>query len=568
MEHDMGKCCKDHLGNEYKSITEMCDAYGVERTTYRRRLTLGWTIEEALTNSKKRILPNSNACFDHLGVRYNSETEMCHEYNIDYELYRCRKRLGWSFEEIISGKKKNARVKEQVDYLGNIYSSETAMCNAHNVNRNTYRVRIAHGWTKKEALTGQRERGGLSDLEPKKTTYDHLGNPFRSKHDMCAAYGINVSTFKSRVQSGYSLEEALTGVKHVVITNGLSSVEQRISISRGNKKRCLDHLGNEYESEAQMCEAYNVSQVTYQNRLFRLGWTLEDALTRSVTNYVCDHTGKKYESARKMCEHYGVRFDVFFRRRKLGWTLEEALTDSKEHTLPNATNCQDHKGNSFLSYNQMCKYWGIDFNVFRDRIGKLGWTLEEALTIPKSYSLGEYRVSVVLEKLNKEGLIESFFHNITIKKTFLLLNMSAEYGSFMNQYEKELKERNINISKEQLSHFRFDFTLVKDGGLFAFIEFDGEQHFTYVDIFFKTIGNFIYRYHSDLAKNIFTESNQIPLLRIRFDQGDLKTIEYMIRDLIDDPIKYTKIHNTYIDESVYYELFKGREGFLYPCFNE
>ena len=41
----------DHLGNEYSSITEMCDAYDISRCTYLKRLKRGWTQEAALTSA-------------------------------------------------------------------------------------------------------------------------------------------------------------------------------------------------------------------------------------------------------------------------------------------------------------------------------------------------------------------------------------------------------------------------------------------------------------------------------------------------------------------------------------
>jgi len=38
----------DHLGNEFKHRTEMCETYNISRPIYLRRLAIGWTQEEAL----------------------------------------------------------------------------------------------------------------------------------------------------------------------------------------------------------------------------------------------------------------------------------------------------------------------------------------------------------------------------------------------------------------------------------------------------------------------------------------------------------------------------------------
>lgn len=546
---------KDHLGIEYKTKSDMCKAYGIAYKVFYRRISLGWSLEEALTEKKNPIKPNSKACKDHLGNDYYSAADMCRAYGMDYELYRTRKRLGWTFEEILNNRKRNSRVKEHADYLGNVYKSETAMCKAHGVDRNVYRTRIKLGWTNKEALLGRRDEGHLPDISPDKLVYDYKGIAYRSSKDMCDSYGVNYTTYATRLKSGYTQEEALTGI--------IRSSNKRIIDTK--KIGCYDHLGNAFESETSMCEFYKISLGTYKNRIKLYGWSIEKALTKPVASMVYDHLNQGFSSAKQMCKHYGVRFDVFYRRRKLGWSLEEALTDSKTHTLPGAKECQDHEGNTYESYNKMCKRWGIDFNVFKDRYGRLGWTLEESLTIPKSYSLGEHRVTSVLERYCKIGMIDSFYHNITIKKTFKLLNMQDKYDLFMEQYERSLGEIGFVISRQRLSKFRFDFTLVKDSSLFAFIEFDGKQHFNYIDVFFKTLSNFIYRYCSDIAKNTFTETNRIPLLRIRYDQDDNDTIEYMITDLFNNPEKYIRQHNTFLSNDEYMSVFSDSEVFMYPC---
>lgn len=556
------KECKDHLGNDYSSIAEMCREYNVEYTIYRRRRDLGWTLKEALTGKDNPIKPNSKTCYDHYGNCFNSAADMCRLYGIPIDKYRSRKKLGWTTEEILTNHKNNPRVKEHIDYLGNVYKSETAMCRAHSIKRNVYRTRISLGWTNKEALTGQKDENHTNRVRAAKPCFDHKGNSFNSLKEMCEAYGINRSTYKTRIKSGYPLEVALTGY----MTNKDGS-KGSIPIDEDNKlkKPCFDHLGNKYENVNQMCQAYGINVGTFYGRSRRFGWTLEDALTKPVHNYVCDHLNNEFISAKEMCNHYGVRFDVFYRRRKLGWTLEEALTDSKEHELPRALPCKDHKGNQFSSRAEMCRYWNIDFNVYKDRAGRLGWTLEEALTIPKSYSLGEYRVSLVLNNCCEKGVLDSFYHNITIKKTFELLGRTSQYKDFLSSYEDALLDAGISISKQRLAKFRFDFTLIQNDNIFAFIEFDGAQHFTYIDVFFKTLSNFLYRHNSDIAKNIFAEANEIPLLRIRYDQDDMSTIEYMINDLLQSPTKYINKHNTFLTEDEYMSAFTRQEGFIYSC---
>ena len=45
------KECYDHLGNKFKSLTDLCKAYNITRYNYRDRKNQGWTLEEILTTN-------------------------------------------------------------------------------------------------------------------------------------------------------------------------------------------------------------------------------------------------------------------------------------------------------------------------------------------------------------------------------------------------------------------------------------------------------------------------------------------------------------------------------------
>ena len=62
----------DHLGNEYKSLTAMCNAYDIPRTTYIRRLERGWEQEAALTTPSGNTVPISY-------VRVSTEERVANE---------------------------------------------------------------------------------------------------------------------------------------------------------------------------------------------------------------------------------------------------------------------------------------------------------------------------------------------------------------------------------------------------------------------------------------------------------------------------------------------------------
>ena len=155
-----------------------------------------------------------------------------------------------------------AKGKVCVDHLGNSFDSIEAMCNYHKVSRAVFYSRIRRGMSLEEALTSTKS----SDKSKLEVT-DHLGIKHESFEAMCKFYSKSCMLVTDRLRKGKSLGEALT-----------TPVGERTPSHNKNARECKDHLGNIYESVADLCEAYGISKATYYNRQ-RLGWDLERILT-------------------------------------------------------------------------------------------------------------------------------------------------------------------------------------------------------------------------------------------------------------------------------------------------
>lgn len=97
---------------------------------------------------------------------------------------------------------------------------------------------------------------------------DHKGNKYPSFSAMCRAYHKPPRTVKNRLTSGYSLKDAL----ELDECNPLAD-------RRKLRKKCFDHLGIEYESEAARAKAYGKKAFSVSYRINVLGWSIKDALT-------------------------------------------------------------------------------------------------------------------------------------------------------------------------------------------------------------------------------------------------------------------------------------------------
>ena len=90
---------------------------------------------------------------------------------------------------------------------------------------------------------------------------------YRSLSAAARAYGLTYKIVKERLKKGMSLIDAVT------------------TTQRLNRMIACDHLGNKYESFADMARAYNIPASILLQRIDELGWDFERALTTPVRKY-------------------------------------------------------------------------------------------------------------------------------------------------------------------------------------------------------------------------------------------------------------------------------------------
>ena len=151
-----------------------------------------------------------------------------------------------------------------------------------------------------------------------------------------------------------------------------------------NLNRCRDHKGQIFPSQSEMARHYGIRPKLYFKRR-AAGYSIEASLTgvgvRSMSTPCEDHKGNQFVSVNEMCRHYGIGSTTFFERLKYGHTLEEALTmpvkDNVPYTAPRQST--DHKGNVFVSEKEMCRHYGVDRTTYKNRRLR-GMSIEQALT--------------------------------------------------------------------------------------------------------------------------------------------------------------------------------------------
>ena len=146
--------CTDHLGKGYHSFQAMARAYGLSSSTLKKRLTqYGWDLKKALTTPMEEE-PNALMirCRDHLGNEYPSLTAMGKAYGIPYAALQRRLKDGWETERALTTPVNN-RPTKYVDHKGNQYSRQKDLADAYGISTGTLAHRLKEGWDLEKALT-------------------------------------------------------------------------------------------------------------------------------------------------------------------------------------------------------------------------------------------------------------------------------------------------------------------------------------------------------------------------------------------------------------------------------
>ena len=92
--------CLDHLGNEFRTIGEMCKHWGISVDCYGARKHRGWSLEKILTEPLKPA-PQGRPCEDHLRQKFKTQSAMCKHWGIPPETFSMRMKAGWSLRRAL-----------------------------------------------------------------------------------------------------------------------------------------------------------------------------------------------------------------------------------------------------------------------------------------------------------------------------------------------------------------------------------------------------------------------------------------------------------------------------------
>lgn len=190
---------------------------------------------------------------------------------------------------------------------GKQYPTWAAMCEAYDMEPGLVAGRVKLGWSIMEALLIP-PGAGLIPVAYKGVRYPSL-------MAACKALGVDYGSAKRRYGRGLPLE--------LVLNPALNP----------DRHWVRDHTGRKFHTYAEMCRAWNIPLIRFNNRR-RAHWSVEDALTTPLhgrkvirRGHQCsDHTGREFKTVKEMCAFWNVSQQTYCTRRKRGWPIELALT--------------------------------------------------------------------------------------------------------------------------------------------------------------------------------------------------------------------------------------------------
>lgn len=141
----------DHLGNKFTSGAALCRYWKIDNGTYRTRIKAGWSMKETLETPVKKLSEGPlRIVRDHLGNEFGSISEMCDYWRINYNTFNSRIDSNMSLKDALETPV--ASILNTADHLGKWFSGVSAMCGYWGIYKITFEYRILSGISLKDAL--------------------------------------------------------------------------------------------------------------------------------------------------------------------------------------------------------------------------------------------------------------------------------------------------------------------------------------------------------------------------------------------------------------------------------
>ena len=255
--------------------------------------------------------------------------------------------------------RKRRKRRNSYMYEGKEYVSLSELCDSLGVSYLVISKRVRRGFTIKQALDKNFISKYGYDLNNKSVRYKGVNYP--NLKVLAKKYNLTLTELSVRLETGYSLDYALTKYKKV---------------------KSIRFRGREYKNQTELAKAFNVPLQMLRDRL-KHGWSLEQALGVELPPSGVSYKGVGYPSVKKLCESFNKDYILVSKRLYLGWSLERALEEDVVTKDTIEIKRKERKefnvnGKRFKSIAEVAKYYNISYSALYSRL-KHGFTVDQAV---------------------------------------------------------------------------------------------------------------------------------------------------------------------------------------------
>ena len=375
-------------GITYGSVLELAERFGIHPSTVARRLRDGWTPEAAVGVDAKPKRQGHGISVTYKGKQYPHLKALADELQIDADTFRARLARGYSLENAANGQMRPrvSALAEAIDFEGKTYPSKDSLAKAYGITWSVASRRILRGWNIRQAL-------GL-DPEPPRFR-DHEGHARDTKWKQTRQILGKIEPIPdSEGYKIYLITNSVNGKQYVGLTIGMlqDRLKQHFAAARKRRKAPMPNAIRKYgensfsisliRSDAKSYEELQdqeVNEIATRDSI-RNGYNSAVGGAVGITKPITVQ-GKPFGSRAQAAEHYGVDVSVFnLRISRLKWTPEEAA-GLIEKTWKGKECAVEVAGVKYPSIRQAAIALGKDFRKVYDRFSEKGWTLEQALDL-------------------------------------------------------------------------------------------------------------------------------------------------------------------------------------------
>jgi len=386
-------------GKKYASLTAAACAYGLSIGNVSRRLKSGWSIEQAFDLSPPpERKPTTNRKVSVLDQNFDSIKEAAKHYGISIATLRGRLSIGWTLEEALELVERTAERKpsshyREIDCAGLTFTSIGKLAEHYGLPYKLVYKRIRLNWSPEQAV----------ELEPQPPRYRNKDGSERTHSWVKPAKLDGGQMFPDSANGKYYLylvDNTINQKVYVgITTNSLATrfLAHKAAAAKGEgKDRSLYNAMRKYGVENFSIHLLRDDAASIEELLEQEIAAIEEFDSKNNgyntayggslgTSTPITVDGVKFASMGQAADFYGIEAHNFNQRiSKLGWSPEEAaeLVEREVYGRRNVMFDVSHEGDeySFSSVANAAKHFNLLSSTVHNRL-KNGWSLEEALEL-------------------------------------------------------------------------------------------------------------------------------------------------------------------------------------------